>query len=44
MNYELRKEKERFEAEQEVGADEDAKSLTELNKECLSRKKKRGEE
>lgn len=42
-NYELRKEKERFEAEREVGTDEGAESLTESDGEGPSRKRKRVE-
>ncbi|KAF8864480.1 hypothetical protein BDZ45DRAFT_684889 [Acephala macrosclerotiorum] len=41
-NYELRKEKERFEVEREAGTDEGAESLTESDEEGPSRKRKRG--
>jgi hypothetical protein len=40
----LRKEKEQFKAEREARTDEDAGSLTGLNAEDLSWKRKRGEE
>ncbi|KAH7317261.1 hypothetical protein BKA65DRAFT_599966 [Rhexocercosporidium sp. MPI-PUGE-AT-0058] len=43
MNYELRKEKERFEAERKAGTDEGAESLTESDGEGPGRKRKRGE-
>jgi hypothetical protein len=42
-NYELRKEKERFEAEREAGTDEGAGSLRESDGEGPSQKRKRGE-